>query len=95
MHAIHRPKFIIKIGEYFFPDKPIHKQIAKFYCLTFEGKVNEIRFFFLSACIEFNLFASGFKWLQATFAYDILFTMDLNFSTWFTKNFNIPGTKQD
>jgi len=24
MYVIHRPKFIIKIGEYFFPDKPIH-----------------------------------------------------------------------
>jgi len=47
-------------------------------------------------CIkEFNLLASGFKWLQSTFAYDILFARDLNFSTWFTKNVNIPGTKQD
>jgi hypothetical protein len=45
MHAIHRPKFII-IGEYFFLDKPIHKQIAKFYCIKFEGKIYEIRFFF-------------------------------------------------
>jgi len=42
-----------------------------------------------------NLFASGFKWLEATFVYDILFARDLNFSTWFTKNVNIPGTKQD
>jgi len=33
-------------GEHFFPDKPIHKQIAKFYCIKFEGKVYEIRFFF-------------------------------------------------
>jgi hypothetical protein len=27
--------------------------------------------------------------------YDILFTGDLNFSTWFTKNVNIMGTKQN
>jgi len=52
MHAIHRPEFIITIGEHFFPDKPIHKQIAKFYCIKFEGKFYEIRFFFLRACIE-------------------------------------------
>jgi hypothetical protein len=45
MHAIHRPKFIITIGEYFFLDKPIHKQIAKFYCIKFEGKVYKIQFF--------------------------------------------------
>jgi hypothetical protein len=42
-----------------------------------------------------NLFASGFKWLQSTFAYDILFARNLHFSTWLTKNINIPGTKQD
>jgi len=43
MHAIHRPKFIIKTGEHFFP---IHKQSAKFYFIKFEEKVYEIRFFF-------------------------------------------------
>ena len=43
----------------------------------------------------FNLFASGFKWLQATSAYDILFVRNLNFSIWFTIKRNIPGTKQD
>jgi len=42
-----------------------------------------------------NLFASGFKWLQSTFVYDILFARHLNFSTWFTKNVNILGTKKD
>jgi len=42
MHAIQRPKFIITKGKNFFPDKPIHKQIAKFYCIKFEGKVYEI-----------------------------------------------------
>jgi hypothetical protein len=42
-----------------------------------------------------NLFALGFKWLPTTFAYDILFGRHLNFSTRFTKNINIPGTKQD
>ena len=52
MHAIHRPKFIITIGEHFFLGKPIHKQIAKFYSIKFEGKVYEIRFFFLRACTE-------------------------------------------
>ena len=41
-----------------------------------------------------NLFALGFKWLQSTFAYDILFTGYLNFSTRFTKNVNIMGTKE-
>jgi len=45
MRAIQRPKFIITIGEHIFPDKPIHKQIAKFYCIKFEAKVYEIRFF--------------------------------------------------
>jgi hypothetical protein len=35
-------------------------------------------------CI-FNLFKSGFKWQQSTFAYNILFARRLNFSTWFTK----------
>ena len=52
MHAIHRPKFIITKGEHFFPDKPIHKQITKFYFTKFEGKVYELRFFFLRGCIE-------------------------------------------
>jgi len=33
----------------------------------------------------FNLYATGFKWLQSTFAYDIIFTGHLNFSTWFKK----------
>jgi len=42
MHAIQRPKFVIKIGEHFTPDKPIHKQTAKFYCIKSEGKVYEI-----------------------------------------------------
>jgi hypothetical protein len=42
MHVIHRPKFIIKIGEHFFPDKPIHKEVAKFYFIKFEGKFYEI-----------------------------------------------------
>ena len=42
-----------------------------------------------------NLFASGFEWLQSTFAYDVLFAGDLNFSTRFTTNFNITGTKED
>jgi len=46
MHAIHRTKFNIKIGEHFFPDKPTHKQSAKFYFIKFEGKVYEICFFF-------------------------------------------------
>ena len=46
MHVIHRPKFIIKISENFFPDKQIHTQIAKFYCIKSEGKVYEIQFFF-------------------------------------------------
>jgi len=41
-----------------------------------------------------NLFASAFKWLQSTFPYNILFARHLNFSTWFTKNVNIPGTKK-
>jgi len=42
-----------------------------------------------------NLNAMGFKWLQSTFAYDIIFTRHLNFSTWFTKNSIIPGAKKD
>ena len=54
MHAIHRPKFIITIGEHFFPYKPIHKQIAKFYCIKFEEKVYEIQFFF-SKSMHWNL----------------------------------------
>jgi hypothetical protein len=28
------------------------------------------------------------------FGYDIIFARHLNFSTWFTKNFIIPGTKK-
>ena len=40
-----------------------------------------------------NLYASGFKCLQSTFAYGIIFAGHLNFSTWFTKNVNILGTK--
>jgi len=46
MHAIHKPTFTLTTGEHFFPDKPIHKQIAKFYCIKYEGKVYEIPFFF-------------------------------------------------
>ena len=46
MHVIHRPKFIVTIGEDFFLDKQINKQIAKFYLIKFEEKVYEIRFFF-------------------------------------------------
>ena len=42
----------------------------------------------------FNLFASGFKWLQSTFVYNILFAGDVNFSTRFTTNVNITGTKE-
>jgi hypothetical protein len=42
-----------------------------------------------------NFFTMGFKLQQSTFKYHILFTRNLNFSTWFTKNFNIMGTKQD
>ena len=38
MHAIHRPKFIIKIGEHFFPDEPIHKQTVKFISLNLKEK---------------------------------------------------------
>jgi len=45
MRANYRPKFIIKIGDYFFPDYPIHTQNTKFYFITFEGKVYEIHFF--------------------------------------------------
>ena len=36
MHAIHRPKFIIKISQHFFPDYPIHKHSAKFHFIKFE-----------------------------------------------------------
>ena len=53
MYAIQRPKFIITIGEHFSPDKPIHKQVAKFYSIKFEGKVYEIRFF--SKSMHWNL----------------------------------------
>jgi hypothetical protein len=42
MHAMQRPKFIIKIGEHFFPDLQIHKQNSEFYFIKFEGKVYEI-----------------------------------------------------
>ena len=52
MHVIHRSKFIITIGEHFFPDKSIHKQTAKLYCIKLEGKVYEIQFIFLGAFIE-------------------------------------------
>ena len=51
MHVIQGPKFIITIGEHFFPDKPVHKQIAKFYCIKFEGSLWDT-IFFLRACIE-------------------------------------------
>jgi len=54
MHAIQRPKFIITIDEHFFSDKPIHKQIAKFYCIKFEGKVYEIKFFFQEHALKFK-----------------------------------------
>ena len=54
MHYI-RPKFIITKGEHFLPDKLIHKQIAKFYCIKFEGKVYEIQFFFLRVSIKFKI----------------------------------------
>jgi len=46
MHAIHRPKFIIKTAEHFFPHYPIHKHSAKFYFIKFEGKVYEMCFLF-------------------------------------------------
>ena len=42
----------------------------------------------------FNLFTSEFKWLQSTFVYDIPFTDYLIFSTRFTTNINIMGTKE-
>jgi len=45
--------------------------------------------------LKINLLASRFKWPQSPFVYDILFARHLNFSTYFTKNFNISGTKQD
>jgi hypothetical protein len=54
MHAIHKPKFIITIGGHFSPDKPIHKQMAKFYCIKFEGKGYEIRFFFYEHALKFK-----------------------------------------
>jgi hypothetical protein len=44
---------------------------------------------------QLNLYASGFKWLQCSFAYDIPFAGDLNFSTRFSINVNITRTKQD
>jgi len=37
----------------------------------------------LTCCV--NLYALGFKWLQSTFMYVILFARHLNFSTFFTK----------
>jgi hypothetical protein len=47
MHAIHRLKFIIKIGKHFFPNYSIYKQSAKFCFLTSEGKAYEICLLFL------------------------------------------------
>ena len=46
------------------------------------------------ACVV-KLYATGFKLLQSTFAYDIIFAWHLNVCTWFTKNFIISGTKKD
>jgi len=43
----------------------------------------------------FNLYAMGFKWLQSTFTYDIIFAWHLNFCTWFTKKCITSGTKKD
>jgi hypothetical protein len=67
VHAIHRPKFTITIGEHFFLDKPIHKQIVKFYFIKIED------FFFLRAFKKprknfgrqplHEAFNSGIKWL--------------------------------
>jgi len=54
--------------------------------------------YMLETCAKlwvFNLYATGFKWLQSTFAYDIIFAWHLNFCTWFPKNFIISGTKKD
>jgi hypothetical protein len=48
------PKFIINIGEDFFPDKSIHEQIAKFHCIKFEGKIYEIQFFFEEHAFKFK-----------------------------------------
>ena len=45
MHAIHRPKFNINIGEHFFPDKPINKQSTKFYFIKSEGNSTRYAFF--------------------------------------------------
>jgi len=43
----------------------------------------------------FNPLASAFKRLQSSFAYHNLFARHLNLCTWFLKNVNISGTKQD
>jgi hypothetical protein len=45
--------------------------------------------------LDITLLASRFKWPQSPFLYDILFARHLNFSTCFTENVNISGTKQD
>jgi len=42
-----------------------------------------------------NLYATGFKWLQSTFTYDIIFDWHLDFCKWFTKKFIGSGTKKD
>ena len=42
---LERPKFITKIREHFLPNWSIHKHAAKFYFLTFGGKVYKIWFF--------------------------------------------------
>jgi hypothetical protein len=42
-----------------------------------------------------RLLVTGFKWLQSTFTYDIIFARHLNFSTRFYKKFIIPRTKKD
>ena len=48
MHAIHRSKFIIKIGEYFFQ---FISRLPNFIALNLKEK--SMRYdFFLSACIE-------------------------------------------
>jgi hypothetical protein len=48
-----------------------------------------------STAAAFNLLATGFKWLQTTFTYDIIFARHLNFSTRFYKKIIIPRTKKD
>jgi len=57
----------------------LHCSFPEMMCLVFR-KTEE-----LAEHWVFNLFALAFKWLQSTFAYDILFARHLNFSTWFTK----------